>query len=69
MFYEFRCERHGYFQVRQNILATHKANCPQCGEEAQRVYASLEWIWADTLYREDGSRREDKDYAEVMHNG
>ena len=66
MIYEFKCEEHGIFEVRQSIFAEHKANCPKCGKISHRVFTSPQWIWAGSLYRPDGSRREDKDYAEVM---
>ena len=55
--------------VRQPIMAEHKADCPECGQLSQRVYSGLDWVWADSVYREDGSRRQESDYAEVMHNG
>lgn len=66
MLYEFKCSEHGTFEINQSILAEHRANCPLCGQPAQRVYSLLQWIWAGNAYRPDGSLREDKDYAEVM---
>ncbi|KKN65907.1 hypothetical protein LCGC14_0477240 [marine sediment metagenome] len=48
------------------MFSEHKADCPQCGEAAQRIYSSLEWVWAGEAYRPDGSRREHDDYAPVM---
>ena len=66
MLYEFKCEKCGMFEVRQSIFEGHKAACPECGMPAQRIFSSPQWIWAGSLYREDGSRREEKDYAQVM---
>lgn len=66
MRYDFNCREHGIFEVQQPILEEHKADCPQCGEEAQRIYSALEVIWGGSLYRPDGSRREHDDYAQVM---
>jgi len=62
--YEFRCLKcHKGFEVNQPLLAEHKANCPDCGRPAQRIYSLLEWIWEGELYRPDGSRREQSDYS------
>jgi len=66
MQYQFECKNHGSFEVSQPILAEHKAYCPVCGELAQRLFASLDWRWAGSVFRENGSYREDKDYAPVM---
>ena len=66
MRYEFNCIEHGKFEVNQSIFVEHKANCPKCGQPAQRIYTSPQWIWLGSLYRPDGSRRQDKDYAPVM---
>ncbi len=66
MFYEFTCEDCGTFEVNQSMLSDHKSNCPQCGKEAQRIYAVLEVVWAGEAYRPDGSRREHDDYTSVM---
>ena len=66
MLYDFKCLSHGRFEVRQPIMAEHRAHCPECGELAQREYSHLQWKWADSVYRPDGSRREDKDYASIM---
>lgn len=67
MRYEFKCNMcQSIFEVSQPILSEHKANCPQCGEGAQRIYSPLQWIWGGSLYRPDGSRREHDDYAPVM---
>ena len=65
MLYEFNCREHGEFEVNQPIMAEHKANCLECGQPAQRIYHTLEWIWAGEAYRPDGSKREEKDYAPV----
>jgi putative FmdB family regulatory protein len=63
MLYQFKCREHGTFEVSQPILSEHKADCPECGKECQRVYSRLQWIWAGEAYRPDGSKREDNDYA------
>ena len=63
MIYQFKCGKHGEFEVDQPIMAEHKSNCPQCGEPAQRVYSTLKHIWANSAFREDGSYRQDEDYA------
>ena len=63
MIYQFKCEEHGLFEVSQSVFSQHKANCPQCGKQAQRVFSLLQWIWSGSLYREDGSRREQNDYG------
>ncbi len=67
MQYLFRCEQHGDFEISQPITAEHRYTCPECGAECRRIFTTLQWIWAGTRYREDGSRREDKDYAPVMN--
>ena len=64
MIYEFKCCK--TFEVNQPMLAEHKADCPVCGKEAQRIYNSPDWIWSNVLYRPDGSHREHDDYAPVM---
>lgn len=63
MLYEFSCLEHGLFQVNQPIMAEHRATCPKCGLEAQRIYSRLTWIWGGSAYRPDGSLRADNDYA------
>ena len=65
MIYEFKCCNQT-FEVEQPLMAEHRANCPNCGNEAQRIFGELQWIWAGALYRPDGSKREEKDYAPVM---
>ena len=47
LLYEFKCEKHGRFIIKQSILEKHKAVCPECGLQAQRIYSSLDWFWAD----------------------
>jgi putative FmdB family regulatory protein len=66
MLYEYKCRTHGVFEVNQPITAEHKADCPDCGKPAQRVFTTLAWKWAGAAYRPDGSLRQDKDYAPVM---
>jgi len=67
MQYQFKCERHGkeplHFEVSQPINSHHAARCPECGVTAQRVFSSLQCIWANSVYRPDGSYREQNDYA------
>ena len=64
MIYVFKCPNivHGRFEVNQPLLVEHKANCPICDAECQRVYLPILWRWGDKLFREDGSFREEKDY-------
>uniref|UniRef100_A0A6M3IQT2 Putative regulatory protein FmdB zinc ribbon domain-containing protein n=1 Tax=viral metagenome TaxID=1070528 RepID=A0A6M3IQT2_9ZZZZ len=66
MNYLFRCSSHGEFEINQPIMAEHKANCPECHEPAQRIFTGLQHIWAGSVFRPDGSLRQDKDYAPVM---
>ncbi|MFA5429911.1 MAG: zinc ribbon domain-containing protein [Candidatus Omnitrophota bacterium] len=66
MFYDFKCRTHGVFTVSQPIASEHKADCPRCNKPAARVFSNLQWIWAGSAYRPDGSLRQDKDYAPVM---
>ena len=66
MLYEFKCNEHGLFEVEQSINEEHKANCPECGKPAQRIFSRHQWIFAGSIFRKDGSLREDKDYAPVM---
>ena len=63
MYYDFECEKHGLFEVSQSIMSQHKFNCPHCGSQCQRRYSVLDWIWTGSLFREDGSRRQQDDYA------
>ena len=69
MIYQFKCPSHGEFEVKQPIYAEHTASCPLCGGEAQRIFPSLEVIWAGSAYRKDGSRREQNDYASLKKGG
>lgn len=67
MLYDFKCsDCQCEFQVKQPMLTNHKADCPECGKLAQRVYSRLEWVWGNSVYRPDGSLRPDSDYAPVM---
>jgi len=63
MKYQFECMEHGLFEVNQPMLAEHTAECPVCRAKAQRKYSVLQWLWANTAFRPDGSYRQDKDYA------
>ena len=63
MLYEYRCPSHGAFEVSQSFHSEHKeADCPQCGNKGQRIYSSFEWMWANSVFRPDGSYRQDSDY-------
>ena len=37
--YEYECSRHGRFEESQSMMAEHKANCPECGLMAQRIFS------------------------------
>jgi len=67
MQYQFKCERHGekplHFEVSQPMDSHHTAKCPECGVTAQRVFLPLKHIWANSVFRSDGSYRQDEDYA------
>ncbi len=64
MVYEFKCAKCGKdIQVNQPIMAEHNADCPDCDVPCQRIYPSLQVIWAGSVYRPDGSLRQDSDYA------
>jgi len=63
MLYEFKCQEHGAFTVRQPIYLEHAARCPECGVTAQRVFSKPQWIWSGSVYRPDGTLRPDSDYA------
>ena len=62
MLYEFLCGHCGKFDVRQSLDSEHKADCPQCGGPGQRIYSSFQWMWANSVFRKDGSYRQDSDY-------
>ena len=67
MRYEFKCPTCNHsFEVEQPVLSEHIADCPECGKKAQRVFSIFSWIWKGSLYRPDGSKREEKDYESVM---
>jgi len=63
MFYEFKCEQHGKFTIRQPMMTEHKANCPECGKQAQRIFLMPQWFWTGSVFRPDGSLRQQDDYA------
>lgn len=60
MIYQFRCKEHGLFEVQQPMDSNHKADCPECGQPAQRIYSPPKWYWDNPkpLYRKDGSIEE-----------
>lgn len=37
--YEYECLRHGKFEEFQSMMAEHRANCPECGGIAQRIFS------------------------------
>ena len=60
MLYQFKCDECDcQFEVKQSIYEEHRANCPQCGKEAQRIYSSPQWVWTDPFLHWD-----DKNYRE-----
>ena len=57
MIYQFKCSQHGYFEVRQGILEEHKAWCPLCFREGERIYSDVIHYWPDVLWNKDGSKQ------------
>ena len=53
-FYEYRCQEHGRFEVKQPIFDKHEANCPNCGKPAERRISLLSLRIAEplTIYQE-----------------
>ncbi len=43
--YEFRCKEHGRFEVKQSINDVHRAKCPKCGKQGERIYVPLRHVW------------------------
>lgn len=41
MFYSFKCEQHGMFEVYQKMNDEHIAYCPTCRKKAVRIYLPL----------------------------
>ena len=35
-FYEYKCQEHGRFEVRQPMFSDKVADCPKCGKPAER---------------------------------
>jgi len=35
-FYEYDCQKHGRFEVRQPMFSEKVADCPKCGQPAER---------------------------------
>jgi len=63
LFYEYECQNHGRFTVRQSMFGEHMADCPDCGLPAERRF-SCNFRMAEpiTLYQDlgnapDGSHR------------
>ena len=57
MIYQYKCKEHGMFEVRQRMEEKHKANCPKCGQFAQRLYSDVIHYWPDCLWNPDGSKQ------------
>ena len=68
MIYVFRCLEHGQFEVSQPMLAEHKANCPNCGQQAERVYLPVTHFWPDVLWHSDGSKQSPDELPPVPHD-
>ena len=58
MIYQFKCRYHGIFEINQPISVEHKADCPACGLEMQRVYLPADHYWAGEAHNPDGSVQE-----------
>lgn len=39
LFYEYSCQEHGRFTIRQSMFDEHTANCPNCGKLADRRFS------------------------------
>lgn len=49
MFYDYHCQDHGRFTVRQAMFDKHEANCPICGESGERRYSAPSIRFAEPL--------------------
>lgn len=60
MTYEYRCPEHGTFEREEPIAAEHRADCPECGAPAQRIYHPVGMYYGHPapLFHEDGSYEE-----------
>ncbi len=71
MIYLYKCnncttnDHEHVFEVNQGILDEHKANCPQCGQKAVRVFTSLRHSWPDEGYTKSGERIVNQDLPHV----
>jgi len=65
MRYDFRCMIHGIFEVTQPINAEHVANCPICGEPAERVFTPITHYFPDCLWHKDGSKQDPSELPTV----
>lgn len=63
MIYVYECHDHDRFEQREPMLQEHRANCPECGVEARRIYTFSGWTIKHELWNPDGSR--DRDYLRV----
>ncbi len=65
MLYEFKCnDCNRIFEIKRPMSESgDPVKCPVCGVTGQRVFSILQWIWGGSVYRPDGSRREQNDYA------
>lgn len=57
MIYQFRCQEHGLFEVSQSMQEEHKARCPTCNREAQRIYLPIIFYFPNCLWNPDGSKQ------------
>ena len=63
--YQFRCEEHGYFEIKQGMMDNHIAQCPECGMWMRRVYTSAPFQFGKADYNKDGSRDLNPDLPHV----
>jgi len=46
MFYEFRCPRHGVYELQRPMRDCRvPAHCPDCGELSERVWSIFSFGW------------------------
>ena len=57
MIYQFRCQAHGIFEVKQRMMTEHEALCPVCQAPTLRVYSPVTHYWPDCLWNKDGSKQ------------
>ena len=37
-FYDYKCKKHGIFEVFQRMNDKHTAGCPKCGRDTERIF-------------------------------